>query len=367
MVCGRSSIRANGCSKVKMSFWSGTRTEKSDSDTLLLQVQDLVTSFQTHQGQVAAVRGVSFTIESGEIVGLVGESGCGKSVTARSIMGLVPVPPGRLQGRILLHGVDLVGMSKRALQRIRGEQIAMIFQDPMTSLDPLYSAGEQVAETLRFHRKMSYKKAARAVVELFELVGIPLAAKRVRSYPHQLSGGMRQRVMIAMAIACSPKLLIADEPTTALDVTIQAQILQLLRSLNAERGMAVLLVTHDLGVIAETSHRVMVMYAGRIVEHATAVGLFGCPLHPYTRGLLASMPSTTDRHARLRPIGGSPPDLSKPTCGCAFAIRCPLAHDRCRTELPLLRELRPGHWSACHVAEALLELSGGAPLTKAAS
>jgi peptide/nickel transport system ATP-binding protein len=344
-----------------------TQAKASGSDAVLLQVENLVTSFRTRHGQVAAVQGISFTIAAGELVGLVGESGCGKSVTARSIMGLVPVPPGSVRGRILLNGKDLVGMPRRALQRIRGEQIAMIFQDPMTSLDPLYSAGEQVAEALRFHRKLSHKEAAGAVLELFQRVGIPLAAQRMRSYPHQLSGGMRQRVMIAMAIACSPELLIADEPTTALDVTIQAQILQLLRSLNAERGMAVLLVTHDLGVIAETCQRVMVMYAGRIVEHATAADLFAQPLHPYTRGLLASMPSTTDRKARLQPIGGSPPDLSKPLEGCAFAPRCPLVHQRCRTELPLLRELRPGHRSACHVAEVLLERPIGAPLTMAGS
>jgi oligopeptide/dipeptide ABC transporter ATP-binding protein len=352
---------------MKTGAWSGmVLTDTSDPNKVLLRVEDLVTSFQTRQGEVAAVRGVSFMIEAGEIVGLVGESGCGKSVTARSIIGLIPTPPGNVQGRILLRDVDLVGLPQRTLQRIRGEQIAMIFQDPMTSLDPLFSAGEQVAEALRFHRRLSRKEAADAVLELFELVGIPLAAKRARSYPHQLSGGMRQRVMIAMAIACSPKLLIADEPTTALDVTIQAQILQLLRSLNAERGMAVLLVTHDLGVVAEICQRVMVMYAGRIVERAAAVDLFGCPLHPYTRGLLASMPGASDRHARLRPIGGSPPDLSKPIQGCAFAPRCVLVHDRCRAELPQLRELRPGRWSACHVAETLLDPPASTLLTAAA-
>src|SRR5262249_52135755 len=257
------------------------------------------------------------------------ESGCGKSVTVRSIMGLVPEPPGSVRGRILLHGEDLVGIPKRVLRRIRGEQIAMIFQDPVTSLDPPYTVGEQVAEALRFHSGMSSRNAARPVVELFELVGISLAKRRYHSYPHQLSGGMRQRVMISMAIACSPKLLIADEPTTALDVTIQAQILQLLRSLNEERGMAILLVTHDLGVIAETCHRVMVMYAERIIERATAVDLFRSPLHPYTHGLLASMPSTTNRRVRLQPIAGFPPDLSKPVEGCAFAARCPFVHDRC--------------------------------------
>jgi oligopeptide/dipeptide ABC transporter ATP-binding protein len=347
-----------------MSAASARRTTSPGSDTVLLRVEDLVTSFRTSQGQVAAVRGVSFTMEAGEIVGLVGESGCGKSVTARSIMGLIPVPPGSVEGRILLHGEDLVGKPQRAYQRIRGEQIAMIFQDPMTSLDPLFSAGEQVAEALRFHRGLSRRDATAMVVELFEHVGIPSAAKRVRSYPHQLSGGMRQRVMIAMAIACSPELLIADEPTTALDVTIQAQILQLLRSLNAERGMAILLVTHDLGVIAQTCQRVMVMYAGLIVERAQIVDLFARPFHPYTRGLLGSMPSTTDRRARLHPITGAPPDLSTPIEGCAFAPRCPLVHERCRAELPQLRVLRPQHESACHVAEDLLDLPAGATLSR---
>jgi peptide/nickel transport system ATP-binding protein len=277
------------------------------------------------------------------------------------------MPPGIVRGRVLLKGDDLIRMPQRSLRRIRGEQIAMIFQDPMTGLDPLYTAGEQVAEALRFHRQLSHRQAATVVLELFELVGIPEAAKRVRSYPHQLSGGMRQRVMIAIAIACSPKLLIADEPTTALDVTIQAQILQLLRSINADRGMAILLVTHDLGVIAETCQRVMVMYAGRIVEQTTAVALFERPLHPYTRGLLASMPSATRRKDRLRPIGGSPPDLLKPVESCAFAPRCPLVHPRCRAEVPSLREIRPGHLSACHVAESLLKISAGAPVAPASS
>jgi oligopeptide/dipeptide ABC transporter ATP-binding protein len=223
----------------------------------------------------------------------------------------------------------------------------------MTSLDPLYTAGEQVAEALRFHRKLPRGEAMAEVVGLFERVGIPNARERVRSYPHHLSGGMRQRVMIAMAIACSPELLIADEPTTALDVTIQAQILQLLRAINRERGMAILLVTHDLGVIAQTSQRVLVMYAGRIVEHASVRDLFARPLHPYTRGLLDSIPRSQDRRARLSPIPGSPPSLLGPTVGCAFAPRCPFARDRCRVERPELRVLQPGHSSACHLAEEL--------------
>jgi peptide/nickel transport system ATP-binding protein len=237
----------------------------------------------------------------------------------------------------------------------------------MTCLDPLYPAGEQVAEAVRFHRRLSRSKAAATVVDLFELVGIPEAARRVRSYPHQMSGGMRQRVMIAMAIACSPRLLIADEPTTALDVTIQAQILQLLTLLNANRGMAILLVTHDLGVIAETCRRVIVMYAGRIAEETSTTALFKRPLHPYTRGLLASMPGAVGRKARLQPIYGSPPDLSKPLLGCDFAPRCPLAHPRCRTDPPSLREIRPGHWSACHFAESLVDIPAGTPLLRASA
>jgi oligopeptide/dipeptide ABC transporter ATP-binding protein len=324
----------------------------------LLEVRGLTTAFRTSAGRLAAVRGIDFSIEAGEIVGLVGESGSGKSVTARSIIGLIPSPPGEVRGEVLLDGEDLVGRTQRQLQRIRGERIAMIFQDPMTSLDPLFTAGEQVAEAIRFHQGLSRPAAMAHVVELFEKVGITRAAERVRSYPHQLSGGMRQRVMIAMAVACGPELLIADEPTTALDVTIQAQILDLLRRLNHERRMAILLVTHDLGVVAQTCDRVMVMYAGRIVERAPVGPLFAGPLHPYTRGLLASIPDITDRRDRLHPIPGTPPDLSTALTGCAFAPRCPMAIERCRTELPVLRPFGAGREAACHRAE---ELAGVPP------
>ena len=264
-----------------------------------------------------------------------------------------------------LEGQDLVGRPQRELQKIRGERIAMVFQDPMTSLDPLFTVGEQVAEAIRFHQGLSPSAANAHVVELFEKVGIPRAAERVDSYPHQLSGGMRQRVMIAMAIACGPRLLIADEPTTALDVTIQAQILDLLRALNQERRMAILLVTHDLGVVAQTCERVMVMYAGRIVERAPVRPLFAAPLHPYTRGLLASIPDIADRRERLSPIPGSPPYLGARIDGCAFAPRCPLVIDRCRTERPLLRMLPVAdadHATACHRAEELAGLPATADL-----
>ena len=331
----------------------------------LLEVRDLVTSFRTGSGVVTAVRGIDLTINAGEIVGLVGESGSGKSVTARSIIGLIPDPPGRVQGRVLLDGKDLVGRPQKELQKIRGERIAMVFQDPMTSLDPLFTVGEQVAEAIRFHQGLSRAAANAHVVALFEKVGIPRAAERVRPSPHQLAGGMRARVMTAMALACGPRLLIADEPTTALDVTIQAQILELLRRLNEERQMAILLVTHDLGVVAQTCERVLVMYAGRIVEQAPVRPLFATPLHPYTRGLLASIPDIADRRERLSPIPGSPPNLGLTVDGCAFAPRCPIAIDRCRVERPPLRTLPiagADHLTACHRAEELAGLPAMAPL-----
>jgi oligopeptide/dipeptide ABC transporter ATP-binding protein len=325
----------------------------------LLAVTNLTTTFRTSRGPLVAVNDVSFVIEAGEIVGLVGESGSGKSAASRSIIGLIPQPPGQVSGSIRLSGNELVGRSQRELQRVRGEQVAMIFQDPMTSLNPVYTVGEQVAEALRFHKRLGRAAAMAHVAELFRRVGIAEPEARLRAFPHQLSGGMRQRVMLAIAIACQPALLIADEPTTALDVTIQAQILDLLRDLNRERGMAVLLITHDLGVVAEACQRVMVMYAGRIVEQATTARLFPAggatagARHPYTRGLLSSMPDSGRRQGRLLPIPGSPPDLVRPPVGCAFAPRCPLARERCRAEIPALRELTPGHLSACHFAEDL--------------
>jgi len=319
----------------------------------LLQVSNLTTTFRTTRGLLTAVNDISFSIQPAEIVGLVGESGSGKSATSRSLMGLIPQPPGKVQGSILLDEKELMGQSAREWQRVRGEHIAMIFQDPMTSLNPLYTIGEQVAEALRFHEKMTQQQALETTEGLFHQVGIPQPKERLRAYPHQLSGGMRQRAMIAMAIACKPRLLIADEPTTALDVTIQAQILDLLRSLNETNGMALLLITHDLGVVAEICHKVMVMYAGRIMERAEVKILFEKPLHPYTLGLMQSRPDIDRPIERLQPIPGSPPNLVDVPNGCPFHPRCAYVQERCKVEVPLLREIEPAHESACHFAEAL--------------
>jgi oligopeptide/dipeptide ABC transporter ATP-binding protein len=324
----------------------------------LLTVADLNVTFRTQRGLVTAIDGVSFQINAGEVVGLVGESGSGKSVTSRSILGLIPQPPGRISGSIQLNGVELVGQPQTLLRRLRGEQMAMIFQDPMTSLNPVYTIGEQIAEALRFHKKLGRQAAQKQAIDLLQRVELPRAPERFRAYPHQISGGMRQRVMIAMAIACDPSLLIADEPTTALDVTIQAQILALLQELNRERGMGLLLITHDLGIVAQVCQRVMVMYAGRIVEQAPIAALFDSPadssiLHPYTLGLLNSTPDLAQRRQRLQPILGSPPDLSRLPTGCPFHPRCLMVRERCRTEHPPLRELAPNHWTACHFAEEL--------------
>lgn len=318
----------------------------------LMEVTRLTTTFRTSQGRLTAVDDLSFTIMAGEIVGLVGESGCGKSVTSRSLMGLIPQPPGSVRGSIRLEGQELVGQNRRAWQRVRGERMAMIFQDPMTSLNPVYSVGEQVGEALRFHKGLGRQAAREVVAGLLLQVGLP--SERLDAYPHELSGGMRQRVMIAMAIACAPRLLIADEPTTALDVTIQAQILDLLVQLNRERHMALLLVTHDLGVVAEVCQRVMVMYAGRVVEQSAVTDLFRQPLHPYTLGLMHSIPDIERPQARLQPIPGAPPDLVRVPAGCPFHPRCPLVREECRSQRPSLRELLPGHLTACHFARELL-------------
>jgi oligopeptide/dipeptide ABC transporter ATP-binding protein len=324
------------------------------SEAPLLQVSDLTTTFRTGRGLLTAVDGISFHINRGERVGLVGESGCGKSVTSRSIIRLVPIPPGRVEGSIRFEGQELLDKTESEMQRVRGEKISMIFQDPMTCLNPVYSIGEQVAETLRFHRSLSRAEAQAQAVTMLEQVGLPRAAKRLHSYPHELSGGMRQRVMIAIAIACHPALLIADEPTTALDVTIQAQIVELMRELNAEYGMSILFITHDLGVIAEMCDRVLVMYAGQIVESAPIYDLFDRPLHPYTLGLLACIPKLDESKERLQPIDGAPPDLVRRPPGCLFHPRCPYARERCRAERPMLRPAAPERLSACHFFEELL-------------
>ena len=303
----------------------------------LLEVQDLKLYFKVKAGKVRAVDGVSFAIKPGEKVGIVGESGCGKSVTALSIMRLIPQPPGEYAGgSVLFEGQDLLEMPESAMRKIRGSRIGMIFQDPMTCLNPTMAVGKQIAEGLRIHLKLSNEQAQLRAVSLLEQVGIPDASARVNAYPHQFSGGMRQRVMIAMALACNPKLLIADEPTTALDVTVQAQILELIAGISQEFGTAVIIITHDLGVVAGMTDRVVVMYAGKVVETAPTDELFANPRHPYTLGLLGSVPRLDEqRHAELRTIEGAPPDLLKPPTGCPFMPRCAFARAICRTMPPL--------------------------------
>jgi oligopeptide/dipeptide ABC transporter ATP-binding protein len=315
--------------------------------TALLEVRGLRTEFRTEDGGFAAVDGVSFELAPGEVLGIVGESGSGKSVTALSILRLIPSPPGRItKGEILFEGKDLLSLSERQMRAIRGGDISMIFQEPMTSLNPVFNIGEQIIETIRHHESVSKRMALERAVELLDLVGIPSPRERLSEYPHQLSGGMRQRVMIAIALSCQPKLLLADEPTTALDVTIQAQILELLRSLQAELGMAVILITHDLGVIAEFAHRAIVMYAGKVVEHASVELLFERPMHPYTEGLLASLPVLDEDQGRLRAIPGIVPSPFGLPSGCRFGPRCRYVEDACRVADPALLN-REGHDVAC--------------------
>jgi peptide/nickel transport system ATP-binding protein len=307
----------------------------------LLEIKDLVTEFRTEHGTVRAVDGVSFEIPRKKTLGVVGESGCGKSVTALSVMRLIADPPGRIAGgSITYDGRDLLALDEPAMRRIRGNRIAMIFQEPMTSLNPVFTVGDQVAEAVRLHQKKSRADAMAVAIDMFKLVGIPAPDERVHAYPHQLSGGMRQRVMIAMALACKPDLLIADEPTTALDVTIQAQILDLLHQLQTDLGMSVMLITHDLGVVAETCEEVVVMYAGRIVERCETDGLFAAPRHHYTVGLLNSVPAYgAQEHGRLNEIKGMVPALWELPKGCKFADRCPAVQDKCRAEEPPLAAL----------------------------
>jgi peptide/nickel transport system ATP-binding protein len=329
----------------------------------LLEVDDLTTHFFTRDGVVRAVDGISFGVMRGEVLAIVGESGCGKSVTSLSIMRLVASPPGRtVRGRVLFEGVDLLGLPEPQMRKVRGNAISMIFQEPMTSLNPVLTIGHQVAESLVVHRGLSRERAAERAVELLRLVHIPAPDRRAAQYPHQLSGGMRQRVMIAMALACEPRLLIADEPTTALDVTIQAQILDLMRELKQKTGAAIVLITHDLGVVAEMAERVVVMYAGRKVEEAPVAELFARPLHPYTRGLLDSMPrlrgsalrATREPRRRLAEIPGTVPSLAEPIVGCAFAPRCAYATVRCRAEAPPLEQKAPAHFAACFESARLV-------------
>ena len=329
---------------------NGKRTVPKSQTEYLLEVQNLKTYFKVKEGRVRAVDGVTFAVKPGEKVAIVGESGCGKSVTALSIMRLVAQPPGEYAGgEILFDGQDILDMSEGEMRRIRGKQIGMIFQDPMTSLNPTMTVGEQIAEGLRIHLKLGKSEALDRTRRLLEQVGIPDVRNRIRAYPHQFSGGMRQRVMIAMALACSPKLLIADEPTTALDVTVQAQILELISGICADFGTSLILITHDLGVVAGMADRVIVMYAGKVVEEAPTSELFANPRHPYTLGLLSSVPRVDEqRHAELRTIEGAPPDLLSPPPGCPFMPRCLYAHNVCR-EMPPLDAL-PGnalHHKAC--------------------
>jgi len=321
-------------------------------DAPLLEVDDLRTYFDTLSGTVRSVDGISYTVNAGQTLGVVGESGCGKSVTALSILRLIPRPPGRFAGgQVRYRGTDLLKLSEREMRDIRGNRISMIFQEPMTSLNPVLTVGRQIAETVRLHQGATPREAMERAAEMLRVVQIPEPARRVAEYPHQLSGGMRQRVMIALALACKPELLIADEPTTALDVTIQAQILDLLKRLQQEMGMGVVLITHDLGVVAESCDRVVVMYAGRKVEEADVADLFDHPMHPYTRALMLSMPSMNTHSRRLAEIPGMVPAPHELGRGCAFAARCPHAQARCRAETPTLATQGNGHVVACFAVE----------------
>jgi peptide/nickel transport system ATP-binding protein len=321
--------------------------------TPILAIDKLKVSLFTRRGVLPAVDGLSLSVASGETVAIVGESGCGKSLAALAVMRLLPEPPAKIVGgAVRFMGRDLAALSDREMQRVRGKDISMIFQDPMTSLNPVLTVGDQLIEAVRRHTDVSLKEAGNRAVELLRQVRIPDAERRLDDYPHQMSGGMSQRVMIAMAIACGPQLLIADEPTTALDVTVQAQILELLKELQTGTGMGLIVITHDLGVVAETADRVVVMYAGRKVEEARVGALFERPLHPYTRGLLGATPSAARRRgSRLVEIAGSVPALSDLPVGCAFQNRCPDVFDRCRTERPVLAALRPQQSAACFAAE----------------
>lgn len=323
--------------------------------TNLLEVKDLAVSFFTYAGEVQALRKVSFHVSKGEVVAIVGESGCGKSVTAQSIMRLIPVPPGKIiSGSVLLNGENLLNKSERQMERIRGNSIAMIFQDPMTSLNPVLTIGGQIMEGLRHHQGMSKTEARGKAIEMLRLVGIPSPEKRLSQYPHEFSGGMRQRVMIAMALACNPQLLIADEPTTALDVTIQAQIMELMKDLNQKLSTSIILITHDLGVVAGLAQRVLVMYAGKIIEQGSVKDLYQKPRHPYTWGLLKSVPRLdAAEKKRLVPIWGQPPDLLAPPNGCAFYPRCDYAMDVCTRYEPEITTVGQGHQVACWLTHPL--------------
>src|ERR1700758_1174856 len=343
-----------------------TATQAAGSAATVLEIKGLRTYLFTRSGVVKGVDDVSFSVRRSETLAVVGESGCGKTMTALSVMRLVPAPPGKIVGgEIMLDGKDLLKLDEAEMRDIRGNEISMIFQEPMTSLNPVLTIGHQIVEALRLHQDLAKSAAAEKAVEMLRLVKIPEAAQRAREYPHQLSGGMRQRAMIAMALACNPRVLIADEPTTALDVTIQAQILDLILELQQKLGTAIILITHNLAVVAETAHRVIVMYAGKKVEEAEVEDLFGEPLHPYTHGLLASIPRLEIMAGRnyasverLQEIPGMVPALNNLPAGCTFAPRCAFADDRCRAQFPPYEQLRPGHWAACWHSERLYGRDG---------
>lgn len=325
------------------------------SQTPVLDVKQLQTTFFSSDGEIPAVDQISFSVNKGEILGIVGESGCGKSVTSLSIMKLIPQPPGKItNGEIWLNGENLVQASEKRMREIRGNEVAMIFQEPMTSLNPLFTIGNQLIEGIRIHKKMNKKEARREAIQMLKLVGLPRAEQIIDEYPHQLSGGMRQRVMIAMALSCHPRLLIADEPTTALDVTIQAQILALMKDLNEKLDTAIVMITHDLGVVADLCQRVIVMYAGKIVEEAEVRDIFKNPKHPYTMGLLQSVPDVREKQDRLYSIPGNVPKPGSIQKGCRFAARCDKAHDRCYIEDPKLYQLGNGQSVRCFLHEGVV-------------
>jgi len=323
----------------------------------LLEVEDLHVEFHTRDGVARAINGVSFTLDAGETLAILGESGSGKSVTAQAIMGILDMPPAKIPaGAIRYCGQDLLTMPEEQRRKTRGPEISMIFQDALSSLNPVFPVGWQIAEMFRMHRGMNKSDAKEQALRLMQRVQIPAAKERINSYPHQFSGGMRQRIMIAMAIALDPAVLIADEPTTALDVTVQAQIMNLLHDLQEERQMGLILITHDLGVVADVADRIAVMYAGRLVEKADILPIYAHPAHPYTKGLLDSIPRLDQKGQTLRAIAGLPPNLLRIPEGCAFNPRCYLAQDVCHRDLPSLREVAPGRWSACHFAEEVLDV-----------
>lgn len=328
--------------------------EQPDRGDSLLAVHDLRTYFHTDDGVVRAVDGVSFDVPAGKTVALVGESGCGKSITAMSVLRLIPSPPGRIEsGRVLFRNEDLLTYPEKRMRHVRGNQISMIFQEPLSSLNPVFTIGNQIIEAIRLHQKVSSREARDRAEQMLRKVGIPEPAQRLDEYPHQLSGGMRQRAMIAMALSCNPQLLIADEPTTALDVTVQAQILELLRQLQADTGMSVLMITHDLGVVAQVADYVVVMYAGKVVERAGVQELFADPLHPYTQGLFESLPRLGQKRERLHVIPGTVPSALTNVPGCSFHPRCGSMQgdQRCCGDEPELQQLRPGHWVSCYHAD----------------